>query len=70
VYLLANATKTEDSQLIGDCNVDGTVDSIDVLTMKKYLLGISSNISTNADLNGDSQIDTLDLIQLKSLLMD
>ncbi len=70
VYLLANATKTEDSQLIGDCNVDGTVDSIDVITMKKYLLGISSDISTNADLNGDSQVDTLDLIQLKSLLMD
>lgn len=74
VYLLANATKDTENpnndNLLGDCNEDGNIDYIDLLIIKKYVLGITSNISNNTDINQDNNIDILDVITLKNLLLD
>lgn len=73
IYLLANATKKienpNDSTLLGDCNEDENINYVDLLNIKKYVLGITSNISNNADINQDSNINILDVIALKNLLL-
>lgn len=54
----------------GDVNSDGTIDVIDCVVLKKYLIDHSVSINTsNADMNFDRVIDALDLAELKMLLL-
>lgn len=54
----------------GDLNSDGAIDSLDFVSMKSYLLGMTTISDTSvADLNGDSSVDTLDYALLKNFLM-
>jgi hypothetical protein len=58
--------------LLGDVNSDGSVDAVDVLTLKKYLLtmiDITDINSTNADVDGSTSIDVVDLLQLKKYVL-
>jgi hypothetical protein len=51
----------------GDLNGDRAVDSMDIMLMKKAILGISD---ISADLNGDGKTNALDLVILKAKLMN
>ena len=56
--------------LIGDVNGDGSIDALDLATLKIYLLNSSTTIdSDNADLNIDGAIDAIDFAQLKIKLL-
>ena len=67
-------TETEPitSPLIGDLNLDGTVDILDVIIMNKYLLGVTSlkpEAEQNADADGNGVVDSSDsLVVLKQAL--
>lgn len=60
--------------LLGDINCDKSIGYIDLLLLKKYLFNMTS-IDThkadylNANVNGDSTIDVMDIITLKSLIL-
>ena len=56
---------------LGDCNGDGSVDAIDLATMKKYLLTQdAANIQLrSADMNTDGNIDAIDFALLKKALL-
>ncbi len=75
VGALAGACKMFGSTIpevkIGDCNGDGSVDSIDLATMKKYLLTQDSTSIKikNADMNSDGNIDAIDFALLKKALL-
>ncbi len=58
---------------LGDVNLDGSIDATDLLTLKKYLLGMDvSNLdfyTSSADLNNDGTVNILDLLTLKKMLL-
>lgn len=59
--------------LIGDINLDGNIDLIDILTMKKYLLNcitLTEKQLQLADIVEDNSINILDLIKLKQLIFN
>lgn len=58
--------------VLGDLNGDGTISALDLLQMRKALVGIpgSELIPAAADLNQNTTIDILDLVRLRKLLAD
>jgi oligoendopeptidase F len=58
---------------LGDVNLDGVIDPVDLLTLKKYLLGMDISTldfyTSTADLNSDGSINILDLLTLKRILL-
>lgn len=63
-------SKGDDSWKLGDINSNGQIDAIDLLLIKKHILGteIIHNIKL-ADLNGDGVIDNMDLELMKQYLL-
>jgi hypothetical protein len=59
---------------IGDINLDGNVDAMDLTLLKKYLLGVDiSNEGveiSNGDMNQDGTLNVLDLLTLKKTLLN
>lgn len=54
---------------LGDVNGDGNLDYMDVLSLKKYVLDLDSNVTVqNADLNGDGIVNIVDYVELKVML--
>lgn len=64
----SDITIGESSDILGDCNLDGKVSSVDLLILKKYLLGINSSVY-NGDVNQDGKVSTADLLTLKKILL-
>ena len=63
---------TVDDIIKGDVNKDGKVSTADLLSLKKYLLGItelSDQQFTSADINEDGKVSTADLLSLKKYLL-
>lgn len=60
--------------LLGDVNLDGSVDILDLLTLKNALVKNYSNdldaLPENANINKDLSIDTMDLFLLKRIILD
>ena len=55
---------------LGDLNSDGKIDSIDLISMKKYLLGLETiKNPTLADLDVSGTVDALDFSLLKQYLL-
>jgi hypothetical protein len=52
----------------GDVNLDGSIDTIDVLLLKRYLLSYSVESLPNPDVNADGSTNLLDLLTLKEKL--
>lgn len=55
--------------LPGDLNGDGRVNALDLIRLKKHLLGENVVLFCSADLNGDGQVNALDLIRFKKYLL-
>lgn len=78
VMMIASAvpavkTHSASSALKGDINTDGETNSVDLSVMSLYLAGradISMQGFMNGDLDGDGVIDSLDLIQMRKLVID
>ena len=69
VYQLQN---TENIDLYGDINLDGTLNIIDVIMMVEFVIG--NQTATNfefliLDINEDLNLDILDVIQLVELIL-
>ena len=61
-----------DPLVLGDLNGDGTISALDLLQMRKALVGIPETdlIPAAADLKRDGVVDVLDLVRLRKLLAD
>ncbi|MCD7799853.1 MAG: dockerin type I repeat-containing protein [Ruminococcus sp.] len=57
--------------LLDDVNLDGKVNTADLLTLKRYLLGLSDDesICSYGDINLDGKTNTADLLMLKRYLL-
>jgi len=58
--------------LLGDVNADGKVNSADLLTLKKYLLGLVDEDKVNllnSDVNQNTSVNSSDLLLLKKVLL-
>ena len=55
--------------LPGDLNGDGEVNALDLVRLKKYLLGENVELCCSGDLNGNGIVNMLDLIRLKKYLL-
>lgn len=56
----------------GDVNSDGTVNSVDLLKVKKHIMGLISlngNNRTAADVNKDGSINSIDLLRIKKNIL-
>ncbi len=53
----------------GDVNEDGSLGVVDVLTLRKYLMGNDVKVSEQADVNKDGSINIFDLALLKKLVL-
>jgi pectin lyase len=61
---------SSDKNVFGDIDKDGNASYLDIVILKKYILGMSSSIDTSrADLNKDGAINILDVIILKDLVI-
>lgn len=58
--------------IYGDANIDGAIDTLDLVELKKSLLSENTVYSENmsCDINGDGKIDLLDLVRLKRYFAD
>lgn len=62
--------KFESTEAIkGDVNNDGLVNNADLVSVKKYLLKLSFNITSTYDVNEDNSINVFDFITLKRILL-
>lgn len=61
---------TPTTNLAGDANGDGKVDSADVKHLQDYLHKRTTSISINADMNKDSKINIFDLCLLKKAILN
>jgi hypothetical protein len=70
-----NGQDSTDSRLWGDVNVDGEVNAVDLVILKKYILTMidDSDIPDggllNADVKNDGEITSVDLLLLKKYLL-
>lgn len=58
--------------LLGDCNNNGSITVIDLLLLKRYILGINVGNTINiynSDINTDGNVNILDIIVLKQVLL-
>ncbi len=56
----------------GDINGDGTIDLLDLLSVKRYIMGLqelSDSQFTNADINGNGSVELLDYLKMKRHIM-
>lgn len=53
----------------GDLNGDGSVNPLDLVRLKRFLLGESVMLHCSGDLNGDGSVNPMDLIRLKKFLL-
>ena len=54
---------------IGDCNASGEVNILDLVRMKKHLIGTSSLDETLSDIKSDTVINSQDIIALRKILL-
>lgn len=58
---------------MGDVNLDGSVTSLDLLSLKQYILGVGDDLMglslQTADMNTNNRVDPIDLIILKKLFL-
>ena len=61
-----------DSLVLGDLNGDGTISALDLMQLRKALVGLPEEelIPAAADLNRDGVMDILDLVRLRKLLAE
>ena len=75
-YAVANGVYAmlfpEGGELDGDANGDGSIDALDLATVKMKLLGnnVSAWNEANADANNDKSVDALDLALIKKMLLN
>jgi hypothetical protein len=73
-YTVSQSTTSSeigDSDKLGDINLDGDVDSLDVIILKKHIIEVTTlenSQYTLADLNNDGLVNIFDFIRLKRLL--
>ena len=63
----------QENLILGDCNNNGKVTFTDLLMLKKYVIGINLGNTINlynADINYDTEINILDIICLKQILIN
>ena len=55
----------------GDTNGDGTINSVDIVEIVKYLIGNKPNVLKEdaADINGDGVVNIADIVKLVSVIM-
>lgn len=53
------------AQLKGDLDNDGSITSLDVTRLRRYLVGMNDDISMIADMNSDDFVDSLDFTLLR-----
>ncbi len=58
------------SRLPGDCNSDGKVNGMDLVRLRRYLVGDNVKIDlSNADVTGDGKVTGMDLVRLRRYLV-
>lgn len=66
--------KQANDMLVGDVNLDGTVDILDLLTLKNAILNsrvsIVEGLPENANINRDLSVNTMDLFLLKRMILN
>ena len=69
VYALVNQLIAEISILLGDINIDGEINVLDVIQIVNIILSIS-DFNELADINTDNLIDILDVVQLVNIIIN
>ena len=66
---VVNIVRQGNAQVIkGDANGDGSISLLDVLVVKRHILGIETLTGEKfqaADINGDGKVDLLDCLKIK-----
>ena len=58
----------DESNLLGDANLDNSVDVLDVICIVNLIL--INDFSPYGDLNGDGEVDITDIVQLISIILN
>ena len=57
--------KVAEETVPGDANGDGSVNTMDLIRLMKYISGVEVDVAEGAgDVNGDGKVNTMDLIRL------
>lgn len=69
---VTDVVSTQEELLLGDCNLDGSVDLVDVVLLQKYLLGmemLSEKAFHLSDMNQDAGVNGMDLVLLRAAIL-
>ncbi len=58
-----------DCLLLGDANIDGNIDVLDIVIMVGYVLGNTEDVSCS-DLNGDGSVNVLDIVSAVASILN
>ena len=68
IKILTNLPSKKQNYLLGDVNLDGIINILDIIATVNFILSNEYNVS--ADLNDDSIINVLDIIELVNIIMN
>ncbi len=69
LYPDMGAFEYEYSIVVGDINMDGNVDVLDVIILVNHILSPATVVLEGADINDDDQVNILDVVQLVNIIL-
>ena len=68
--LLITAISTESIMFMGDANLDGTLNILDIVSTMNYILGVGTiEAEYNADVNLDDNVNILDIVKMMNCIL-
>ena len=69
---VVDATTTTPTGLLGDCDLDGNINSFDIMLMKRALVNseFKDALMNKGDMNKDGELNSFDIMLIKKVILE